>query len=110
MTQRALLTGRPHDERRLRDRGGHHRRERGPADARREPIPLTGEGFPAALPDAPRPSPVVSVSPESRARYPWLPARVIARSVWHGPGHARVRVDGSGRASPWPHHGPAKGR
>jgi len=43
----------------------------------------------------------VFVSDESRARYPWLPARVIAGSVWRGPQHERVKVDGSGRAEPW---------
>jgi len=53
-----------------------------------------------ATPDAPRPSPVVSVSAEARARYPWLPARVIAGSVWRGPANVRVRVDESGEAVP----------
>jgi hypothetical protein len=56
---------------------------------------------PAATPDAPRPSPVVFVSDESRARYPWLPGRVIAGSVWRGPGQERVKVDENGVAAPW---------
>jgi hypothetical protein len=56
--------------------------------------------MPAAVPDAPRPSPVVSVTTESLARYPWLPARVIAGSLWRGPGHLRVRVDETGTAVP----------
>ena len=64
------------------------------------PLPLTEEGVPAAVPDAPRPSPVVSVTAESRARYPWLPARVIAGSRWRGPGHLQVRVDETGTAVP----------
>jgi hypothetical protein len=64
-------------------------------------IPLTDEGVPAATDDVPKPSPAVSVSDESRARYPWLPARVIAGSVWRGPEHLRVRVDESGNAEPW---------
>lgn len=57
----------------------------------------------AVIPNEPRLSPVVFVSEEARAAYPWLPARVIARSVWNGPGHARVRVDASGNAAPWPY-------
>jgi hypothetical protein len=52
-------------------------------------------------PDAPKPSPVVFVSDESRARHPWLPGRVVAGSVWRGPGHERVQVDESGNATPW---------
>jgi len=63
-------------------------------------IVLNAEGVPAAVPDAPKPSPVVSVTAESRARYPWLPARVIAGSMWRGPGHVRVRVDETGTAIP----------
>ncbi len=62
-------------------------------------MPLTDAGVPAATPDAPKPSPVVFVSDESRARYPWLPARVIAGSVWRGPNHERVRVDEDGKAA-----------
>jgi hypothetical protein len=54
---------------------------------------------PAAVPDAPRPSPVVFVSAASLARYPWLPARVIAGSIWRH-GHVRVRVDEAGEAAP----------
>jgi hypothetical protein len=62
------------------------------------PVPLNEDGVPAAIPDAPRPSPVVFVSAESLARHPWLPARVIAGSVWRGPANERVRVDESGAA------------
>ena len=62
------------------------------------PVPLNEEGMPAAIPDAPRPSPVVFVSAESLTRYPWLPPRVIAGSVWRGPANERVRVDESGNA------------
>jgi hypothetical protein len=61
-------------------------------------IPLTPEGFPAAAPDAPPVSPVVFVSDESRKSFPWLPGRVIAWSVWHGPDHVRVQIDESGHA------------
>ena len=64
-------------------------------------VPLTDEGFPAAVPDGAKLSPVVSVSEESRRHYPWLPARIIAGSVWRGPEHARVRVDETGTAVPW---------
>ncbi|WP_242393215.1 hypothetical protein [Anaeromyxobacter oryzisoli] len=46
-------------------------------------------------------SPVVFVSDASRARFPWLPGRVIAGSVWRGEGHVRVRVDEHGEATPW---------
>ena len=84
-------------------RGGK-RRGRRPAHAgprRPAPIPLTEEGVPAATPDAPPVSPVVFVSDESRAQYPWVPGRVIAGSVWHGPGHERVRIDENGVARPW---------
>ncbi len=64
------------------------------------PVVLNEEGVPAAMPDAPKPSPVVFVSAESLARYPWLPARVIAGSVWRGPGQVKVKVDESGNATP----------
>ena len=64
------------------------------------PVVLNEEGVPAAVPDAPKPSPVVFVSAESLARYPWLPARVIAGSVWRGPGHLKVKVDEFGNAAP----------
>lgn len=57
--------------------------------------------MPAATPDAPPVSPVVFVSDESLKRYPWLPARVIAGSVWRGPGHVRVQIDDRGDAQPW---------
>jgi len=77
-------------------RGPHAAYERGHAS-----LPLTDEGFPAATPDAPRPSPPVFVSDESRAVYPWLPRRVIAGSVWRGPHYQRVRVDESGNAERW---------
>jgi hypothetical protein len=70
---------------------------------------MNDEGMPAAVPDAPSVSPVVFVSEQSRAEYPWLPARVIAGSVWRGPHHARVRVDESGNAAQW-RCGPATGR
>ena len=82
---------------------GKRRRPRGPGSPgpRHERIPLTEEGIPAATPDAPPLSPVVFVSAESRKRYPWIPARVIAGSVWRGPGHVRVRVDERGDATPW---------
>jgi hypothetical protein len=78
------------------------RRPGAPAGQQRThaPLPLNDEGLPAAVPDAPRPSPVVFVSAESLARFPWLPARVIAGSVWRGPGHLRVRVDERGEAAP----------
>jgi hypothetical protein len=62
------------------------------------PIALNEDGVPVAAPDDPRPSPVVFVSAESLARYPWLPARVIAGSIWRGPANERVRVDESGTA------------
>ena len=64
------------------------------------PIVLNEEGVPLAVPDAPRPSPVVFVTAESLARYPWLPARVIAGSSWRGPGHVKVRIDETGNAVP----------
>ena len=64
-------------------------------------IPMTREGMPAAAPGTPTPvSPVVSVQAESREQFPWLPARVIAGSVWRGPSHDRVRVDLNGQAVP----------
>ena len=63
-------------------------------------MPLTEEGFPAAIAEVPKPSPTVLVSDESLLRYPWLPARVIAGSVWRGPQHERVRVDKTGSAIP----------
>ncbi len=66
----------------------------------RPTLQLNEEGIPVAIPDAPRPSPVVFVSAESLARYPWLPPRVIAGSIWRGPGHLRVRVDETGTAAP----------
>lgn len=76
-------------------------RPRASGERRPRPTPLTTEGVPAAIPDAPKASPSVLVSDESRARYPWLPARVIAGSVWRGPEHLRVRVDENGDATPW---------
>ncbi len=84
-------------------RGGKRRGRRpGRMGPRRPaPIPLTEEGVPAATPDATPVSPVVFVSDESRARYPWVPGRVIAGSVWRGPGHERIRVDEDGVARPW---------
>jgi hypothetical protein len=84
------------------DRASRRRSRRGPRGERRHHvIPLTPEGVPAATPDAPPVSPVVSVSDDSRARYPWLPARVIAGSVWRGPDFLRVRVEQDGTAIPW---------
>ncbi len=92
---------RPDDKRgtRRRRRGGH-----GPGGGEHRSqhrIVLTPEGFPAATPDAPATSAAVFVSDASRTLYPWLPPRVIARSVWRGPGHLRVQVDEHGNASPW---------
>ena len=64
-------------------------------------ISMTREDMPAAVSGAPTSlSPVVRVMAESRERFPWLPARVIAGSVWRGPSHERVRVDLGGRAEP----------
>jgi len=60
----------------------------------REDVPAAASGAPAPL------SPVVFVLAESRERFPWLPARVIAGSVWRGPAHERVRIDLGGRAEP----------
>ncbi len=65
-------------------------------------IPVTAEGFPAAVPDVPPPSPAVFTTEAARATYPWLPARVIAGSIWRGPAHVKVRVDAAGEAAPWP--------
>ncbi len=81
---------------------GRRRQRRGfGAEPRHPPLPLTPEGVPAAVGDAPPTSPVVFVSDASLARYPWLPARVIAGSVWRGAGHLRVRIDEHGEAEPW---------
>jgi hypothetical protein len=101
---------RQHHQDRRPDHATHHRHRRGPdAERRHHHIPLTPEGVPAAIPDAPRPSAVVFVSDESRAKHPWLPPRVIARSVWRGPGHLRVRVDERGDAVPWRRGGRSTG-
>ena len=88
---------RPHDHGAKRGR----RRPRPPQQERHHnpPVLLNADGVPAAVPDAPRPSPIVLVSEESRARYPWLPARVIAGSLWRGPANERVRVDENGIAA-----------
>jgi len=75
-----------------------NRRGTSPAPQRHHSVALTDDGFPAATPEAPPLSPVVFVSDESRARFPWLPRRVIAGSIWRGPGQERVRVDANGRA------------
>ena len=84
------------------DKRRHRRGPRAPGHQRHaHAIPLTDEGVPAAIPDAPRPSPVVFVTNESHARFPWLPRRVIAGSVWRGPNAERVQVDESGRAELW---------
>jgi hypothetical protein len=95
--------GKPHHHNGSSDRGGRRRHRSAPDGERRHHagFTLTEEGFPAAVPDAVKPSAVVTVTDESRARFPWLPARVIAGSVWRGPRHERVRVDEAGRASPW---------
>jgi len=92
---------RPPNENRGADRRGRRRQRRGPNGERRETIHLTSEGVPSATPDAPKPSAVVSVTDESRTRYPWLPGRVIAGSVWRGPKHERIQVDETGNAGPW---------
>jgi hypothetical protein len=92
----------PHHDAPLAARRGRRRLRRGPgAERRPHAIPLTEEGVPAATAESPRPSPVVDVTRESRALYPWIPARVIAGSVWRGPAHVRVRVDETGAARPW---------
>jgi len=104
-----LTLNRPQNENRGSDRRGRRRQRRGPATERREPIRLTSEGVPAATPDAPKTSAVVSVSAESRTVYPWLPGRVIAGSVWRGPKHERIQVDETGNAAPW-RAGPSKVR
>jgi hypothetical protein len=93
----------PHHDNRRPDQGSRRRHRRPPDGERRHHFtPLTPEGLPAATADAPKPSPVVFVAEDARARYPWLPARVIAASVWSGPDHVRVRVDENGDAAPWP--------
>jgi hypothetical protein len=74
------------------------RRRRPGAPHSHERISLTPDGVPAAVPDAPPVSRVVLVAAESREKYPWLPARVIAWSVWHGPAHVRVQIDEDGNA------------
>lgn len=78
----------------------NRRGPRPPGQAATPPIQLTADGVPAAAPDAPPTSPVVFVSDESLAQYPWLPGRVIAGSIWRGPRHERVRVDDRGVATP----------
>lgn len=94
----ARLPYRVHMSRRHND---FHRRPRHGAQGAHahERIPLTPEGVPAAAPEAVPVSPAVFVSEDSRARYPWLPPRVIAWSVWRGPDRARVRIDESGNAA-----------
>ncbi len=94
---------RPHRDQN-RGHRGRRRDRRGPYPHRPSsppPTPLTEDGVPAAIADAPVASPVVFVSDASRARFPWLPGRVIAGSVWRGEGHVRVRVDEHGEATPW---------
>ncbi len=73
------------------------RRHRSPRGGTPAPAtePLTG------TPDVP-PSPAVFTTDAARAKWPWLPRRVIAGSVWRGPCHERVRVDEQGNAAPWP--------
>lgn len=85
-------------------RSNKRRRRRIPGSApgrHHQPVPLTAEGMPAATPDSPAVSPVVFVTDASRELHPWLPPRVIAGSVWRGPGHTRVQVDEHGNAQPW---------
>lgn len=101
--------GSPHHDPRRNNRRGKRRNPHAAHERAPAPVPLTEEGVPAAAPDAPRPSPAVFVSEESRAEYPWLPRRVIAGSVWRGPHHERVMVDAAGNASRW-RCGPATGR
>jgi hypothetical protein len=96
----SLTLNRSHHETHGKDRRAKRRFKRGP-NGERHHLPLTDEGMPAATPEAPKPSPAVAVSDAARARYPWLPARVIAGSVWRGPEHLRVRVDEGGDAAPW---------
>lgn len=99
------MLDRPHHENRNGGRpNSNKRRRQRPVRVpgrRHERIQLTDEGVPAATPDSPPVSPVVFVSDETRARYPWIPGRVIAGSVWRGPDHIRVRVDENGNAGPW---------
>lgn len=94
-----------HQENRQGGRGNKRRRRRIPGGSPRSapPVVFTAEGMPAAVPDSPPVSPVVFVSDEARARYPWIPGRVIAGSVWRGPGpgHERVRIDEQGQAQPY---------
>jgi hypothetical protein len=85
------------------DQQGRRRQRRDQRKPRhqQQEITLTEGGVPAAAQGTPTlASPVVFVSAESRARFPWLPTRVIAGSVWRGPAHERVRVDQSGHAEP----------
>ena len=82
-------------------RNGRRRDRRTVRGPGRPAIALNEEGVPVAPPGTPPPSPTVFVSEESRARYPWLPPRVIAGSVWRGPEQSRVRVDENGQARPW---------
>lgn len=97
------MLDRPHQENRNNNRSNKRRRRHLPGGPPRHhaPLPLTAEGTPAATPDSPAVSPVVFVSDESRAVHPWLPPRVIAGSVWRGPGHVRVQVDEHGNAQPY---------
>jgi hypothetical protein len=98
------MLDRQHHQNHAADRGSRRRLRRaarGPDRHHHHSVRLTEEGFPAAAPDAPKPSPVVAVSEESRALYPWLPGRVIAGSVWRGPQQQRVRVDERGEAVPY---------
>jgi hypothetical protein len=100
--EESFTLSKPHHEMHGADRRARRRFKRGiGGDRRHHPLALTEEGVPAAVEDAPKPSPVVFVAEASRAKYPWLPARVIAGSVWRGPEHVRVRIDDSGEAAPW---------
>jgi len=87
------------------NRRGMGRRRFTPAEPSRDHVhggPLTESGMPAATPNAPPTSATVFTTDESRARFPWLPQRVITGSIWRGPAHERVKVDANGNATPWP--------
>ena len=91
----------PNGSKQHRSRNRQKHRPHGGHGEHRPPVSLTEEGVPAAVTDAPRPSPAVFVSDKARATYPWLPPRVIAGSVWRGPRNERVKVDEAGDAIPW---------
>jgi hypothetical protein len=84
------------------DRSTRLRHRHGGEERRHPAASITVDGFPGYMPDSPKLSPVVAVTDESRARYPWLPSCVIAGSIWSGPRHERVQVDEDGGAAAWP--------